>query len=305
MSARTATATASDSILDLRQWPWSTTLLRAAIAALAIRWLAPHVWPPASQALASELAWGASCTLIALRWLAGLPEGAGRARRARRAGRSWLSRLVVLLIPVELIGSMRLALVTAGACVAWLARRRPAPRPAGLRLEDRRKGFYDGLFALNVISLVVEFPLMMLVLSGIHSHPGLHGVLHAIEIAAIVAVLGDRWLVLAGGHVLTDSHLDLCAGARARARIPLDAIEAIDLAKDWNRTHRARRADTGTVSVLDKPNVVITLHPAPGLAWTHFQVERPLPRHLFVYLDHPDALAPAVASARARRAASA
>jgi len=72
----------------------------------------------------------------------------------------------------------------------------------------------------------------------------------------------------------------------------------------WRRTHGVHPAGTGTVSVLDRPNVVITLNPPPHATWSRWQVERPLPRHLFVYLDDPAALASAVANALAQAEAS-
>jgi hypothetical protein len=56
------------------------------------------------------------------------------------------------------------------------------------------------------------------------------------------------------------------------------------------------------VSVLDAPNIVITLHPGAQLTWSRFQAEHAMPRHLFLYLDDPSSLAPAVAEAKARGA---
>jgi hypothetical protein len=291
---------------DLAQWPWSTTLLRGIAAALALYWLMSR-WRSGS-ADAGNLAWTVLLVLVALRWLAGLPDGARRAHVARSKGRWWPSRLVLLLVPSEWIGVLRLLVVTAGGCLAWMFRRRPAPRPVGRRLEDRRKGFYDTLFAMNVISLMTEVPVLLLILSSVAGRPAVHLAAHALEVLAIVGILGDRWLVRAGGHVLTSTHLDLRAGARASACIPLQAIAAIEvLGKKtrpaaWCREHDVHRADTGTVSVLDAPNIVITLHPGAQLTWSRFQAEHAMPRHLFLYLDDPSSLAPAVAEAKARGA---
>jgi hypothetical protein len=210
------------------------------------------------------------------------------------------------LIPAELIGLLRLLAITAEGCLAWITRRPPPPRPEGHRLEDRRKGFYDGFFAMNVISFVVSIPVMLLFLPPIKSHPEVHIAMHMLEALLLMVILGDRWLVHAGGHVLTPTHLHLRAGARAAARIPLAAIETIELLDKktslaaWRRAHGARHADTGTMSVMDSPNVVITLQPGLQTTWSRFQVDRPLPRHLFLYLDNPAALAPAVATAQAQ-----
>jgi len=223
--------------------------------------------------------------------------------------RQWPVRLALLLVPAELPGLLRLALVTADGCLAWATRRVPPPRPEGLRLGDRRKGVYDGFFAMNVISFVVEIPLMALLMSSV-AKPWPHVVLHTLEAALVVFVLGDRWWVHAGGHVLTATHLDLCAGARALARVPLAAIASIEpLGKGvtrqaWCRAHGVHPADTGTVSVMDGPNLVLTLQGGVAGTWSRLQVQRPLPRHLFVYLDDPAALAPAVAAAQAAASGS-
>jgi hypothetical protein len=113
--------------------------------------------------------------------------------------------------------------------------------------------------------------------------------------------------VHAGGHVLTATHLDLCAGARAAVRLPLEAIESLELLgktrpEVWCREHGVHRVDTGTVSVLDRPNLGVTLRADADGTWSRWQVERALPRHLLVYLDDPAALAPAVAKLRESRA---
>jgi len=290
----------------LGRWPWSATLLRGALAMLALRWLAPHLLPAKAHAAAAQAGWALLGVLVALRWVAGLPEGA---RRARACGRAWPVRLALLLVPAELPGLLRLALVTADGCLAWATRRVPPPRPEGLRLGDRRKGVYDGFFAMNVISFVVEIPLMALLMSSV-AKPWPHVVLHTLEAALVVFVLGDRWWVHAGGHVLTATHLDLCAGARALARVPLAAIASIEpLGKGvtrqaWCRAHGVHPADTGTVSVMDGPNLVLTLQGGVAGTWSRLQVQRPLPRHLFIYLDDPAALAPAVAAAQAAASGS-
>ncbi len=182
----------------------------------------------------------------------------------------------------------------------------PPARPQGQRLEDRRKGFYDGMFAMNVVSFAPELLVSTLMLSTTHelwAHVAVHGA----EAAVIIGLLGDRWLVHAGGHVLTTTHLDLCAGARAAVRLPLEAIESLELLgktrpEVWCREHGVHRVDTGTVSVLDRPNVVVTLRADAVGTWSRWQVERALPRHLLVYLDDPAALAPAVAKLRESRA---
>jgi hypothetical protein len=265
---------------------------------LFVRIVASHVLPSNLEPLGA-FAWCVLGGMLVLRYCGALVDGAQRADRARAAGKSRIARLAVFMVPAEAIGMVRLLLITIDGCIAW-ATRRPFPkRPDGQRFDDRREGFYDAMFFLNAVPFVVELPLSILFLSGVHN-PWMHVGVHSAELLLLVLLLGDRWLVRAGGHVLTDTALDLCAGARAAARLPLDAIvgaERLDKKTsyaEWRRGHGARRAETGLVSILDGANVVITLRPDLQLRWRHLQVERPMPRHLFVYVDDPAVLVAAI-----------
>ena len=64
------------------------------------------------------------------------------------------------------------------------------------------------------------------------------------SIYTLVWLLGDRWRVRDGYHVLTATHLDLQVGARASACIPLGAIEAARPLRqpvlEWRRAHPYR-----------------------------------------------------------------
>jgi hypothetical protein len=295
---------ASPRAFDLSRWAWTSTIGRAGALALACWWLLPRLIRDLPPARAAQAAFGLFLTLVFARWAAGLPDAATRARAARDAGAGRFGVAAAFVVPVELVGLLRLARLMAIGTVSWLARKPPPPRPEGIALSDRRSGFYDALFSLNVVSFAVEVPLMLAFMHAVAIPFALQCSVHLAEIAAIALVLGDRWHVLAGGHVLTQTHLDLMAGARAAARIPLSAIESIEPINRrrglsaWRRTHGVHPTQAGIVSVLDTPSVALKLRHEQGATWSRFQSDRPLPRYLLVYVDEPSALADAVSRMR-------
>lgn len=283
-------------------WPtWPQTFALAIVAVLLLRLGITRLLPPTSVQAANDLALWVFPGLVALRWMAWLPEGWQRAARTRR---SPFVRIAILLIPGEFVGLCRWLVVTAWGCLSWILRRPPTPRPPGRPIEDRRKGVYDGFMVLSLISFVPEVPITLILLSSVHGHLLVHVLVHTAEVLAIVWLLGDRWLVHSGGHVLTRTHLDLRVGARAAARLPLEDIAHAELLdkktsyRAWCRGHGTSLRETGVISVFDDPNLVLSLRPGAALRWTRFQFERSLPRHLFLYVDDPAALIAALEEAK-------
>ena len=276
----------------LAPWPWSVTLLRGGLLAMLLQWVVERMAPAQARPALAVAVWAGLALLVSLRWAAALPDQLSRSREALAAGRSRTTALRLLLAPAELTGLLHLAGLTIAGCLAWLMRRSPPAGNAGVVIEDRRKGFYEALFLLNIVSMVVEIPVSLLVLSSL-PQPLLHVAVHATEVLLIVWMLGDRWQVRAGGHVLTPTHLQLRAGVRASANLPLHAIAAVEVLdkrtrlRTWAQAHGVGRWEAGTVSVLDKPNVAILIRPDASSTWTRLQVKRPLPRCLFVYVDDP------------------
>jgi hypothetical protein len=122
----------------------------------------------------------------------------------------------------------------------------------------------------------------------------IHALMLAGSLSTLAWVLGDRWHVGAGSHVLTDEGLQLRVGARARGSIPVDAIAACERIDEpvhaWLRRRGIARRDTVTVSPLDKPNTVLILKADSRVRLTHLGVERTGLLCVFLYLDRPQDL---------------
>ncbi|MGJ9418864.1 hypothetical protein ACHAC9_14010 [Massilia sp. CMS3.1] len=120
------------------------------------------------------------------------------------------------------------------------------------------------------------------------------------SVYTLVWLLGDRWLLRGGHHVLTSTHLDLQVGARASACIPRDAIEEAQPLRqpvlEWRRAHPYRDREAVNITPFDKPNLVLRLRAGALCTMTHHGVERSGVRYVFLYLDCPQQLLRALAA---------
>lgn len=292
-------------MLTLRAWPWLPTLQRSAVASIALGWLVGRATTSAHGAYSPG--WVVFGLLIAWRWIAGARAAFRTLQRGGGPRHPRLSLLFYVVVPAELVGVVRLLAMTLGAGVLWLLRRPVPQRLNGLLSEDRRKGFYNALFAMNVVGAITEIPLSILILPGLVPEEGVRIAVHCLEVLLNLAILGDRWLVDAGGHILTESHLLLRAGLRASAEVSISDVLEIDVVPKsmslatWSRSRGLDPRDAGVISVLDGPNVALRLVSGPWKTWTRLQAERARPSCLFLYVDDPATLVRTVTSARERQ----
>ncbi|THC44133.1 hypothetical protein [Massilia sp. Mn16-1_5] len=242
--------------------------------------------------------------LLIAKDLAQFPDVVVRLRRLRAEGARW-PRFMAACLPPALLGMARLDRALWSGFFRWL-RRQPNPaRPAGNALTYHQRGAYSTAVAFGLFSTLIELPLSAAILPLLIRDPDAVGTIHLVMAAAsiytLVWLLGDRWMVRDDYHVLTDTHLDLHIGARASARIPLDAIaDAQPLSQSlvqWRRANPCRPADMVSITPFDKPNLVLRLRPGVDCAITHHGVAREEVRYVFLYLDRPQQLTSALAGA--------
>lgn len=274
--------------LDLAGWAFAASCC-AGIATV----LAPAVYKPFLRGLGLAL----PLVLVAAKDLAHAPD----AWRRLRAARSWSARAISLL-PPELPGMLRVDRQLWLGCLRRL-RRQPAPAPAiaaqGVKLTYLERGAYGTAGAIAVVAMVVGLPMDTLFISLFVEDPQAQAVLHALRAAAaawtLAWLLGDRWHLGAGAHVLAEDALHLALGARSQCLLPLAAIahcERVDLpVRDWCRRRGVARSDTLAVTPFDKPNCVLVLDGSAQVEVRHYGVLRRLPRYVLLYLDRPELLA--------------
>lgn len=228
--------------------------------------------------------------------LSHLPDALARTRVVL-AARAW-RKLPAAWLPPELVGLIRLDRDLRHGCLSWL-RRRPQPHmPAGRTFSYLERGSYRTAFAIVLFSTFVELPLNAAILPLFMHDPAELHVIHLLMLAGSLStlawVLGDRWLVGGGQHVLTEEGLQVRIGARTHGTIPREAIASCERITepmpDWLRRHGIDRRRAVLASPLDKPNIVLIFASSSRVRLTHLGVEREGLSCVFLYLDHPHEL---------------
>lgn len=279
----------------LRRTPWIDVIRNAwliLLGGIALKAILPA---DIGNALRPLLLLAPLLVLIA-KDLSHLPDALQRTRDIQRT-RTW-RKLPAAWLPPELVGLLQLGAAQRRGCINWLLRRPPPALPAGEAFSYLKFGAYRTGVAIVLFSIFVELPLDALVLPLFVHDPTALRVIHALmlvgSLSTLAWILGDRWHIGAGSHVLTEEGLQLRVGARAHGSIHVDAIAACERIDEsvhlWLRRHGIARRDTVTVSPLDKPNTVLILKPDSRVRLTHLGVERTGLRHVFLYLDRPQDL---------------
>lgn len=217
---------------------------------------------------------------------------------ARLCAANGLRGRFAALLPPELLGMVGLDRLMRSGFLQWLRRRTPAPAPEGLHLTYLQRGAYGTAIGVVMVALFLELPInayiVHLMIDDAQARMAVHLVCGIGALSTFVWVLGDRWHVADGVHVLADDVLHLRVGVRTQGSISLSAIERVEAVTEaperWRRRHGIHRADTMLVTPIDKPNCVLVLRPEAGVSLLHWQVRRTAPRYVLLYLDRPELL---------------
>lgn len=285
----------------LRQTSW-TDVLQAAWLTLVGAILVKLVLPAFLANALRPLVLIAPLLVIAAKDLSHLPDAVQRLRSAF-AKRDW-ARMATACLPPELVGLARLDGQMRRGFLNWLRRRAQPALPAGQALSYLERGSYRTAIAIALFATLFELPLGALILPlFIHDADKLR-LIHALmlvgSLSTLAWVLGDRWLVGRGCHVLTANGLALRVGARTVGMIPFECIAACERMEgpvaDWCGKRGIARHTTLLASPLplDKPNAVLILKPDSPVRLTHMGVERDGLSCVFFYLDRPELLVQAL-----------
>lgn len=238
--------------------------------------------------------------------LAHLPDALARVRAAY-AARAW-GALFAAGWPPELVGMARLDRELRRACLAWLLRRPRPQTPAGRAFTYLERGSYRTVCAILLVSVLVELPLdaaiIPLLVRGDEERMTIHLLMLAGALSSLVYMLGDRWLVGDGRHLLTEQGLQLRIGARTRGIVPLGAIAACERLADtpdaWLRRRgiERSRALRASASPFDRPNAVLILEEHSQVRLRHLGVEREGLFCIFLYIDNPQDLVQTLSARR-------
>lgn len=231
--------------------------------------------------------------------IAHAPDAWRRLCSAHAARAPWHARVTALL-PPELVGMLRLDRLLWIGCFRRLRRQSAAcTLPDGVALTYLERGAYGTATAVVFVSLLLELPVHVLLLNLFVEDAGKLALLHVVGTVAVLYtlawVLGDRWHIGGGLHVMTNDSLHLRVGARVDGVLPLTAIarlETVDAPLSaWRRRHGVARRDMLLVTPFDQPNCVLVLEEDTRVDILHWQAKKRLPRYVFLYLDRPELLA--------------
>lgn len=285
--------------LRLRRTPWTTVIRNAWLALLSLAIVLAVLPAWLCHALKPWL-FAVPLAMFVAKDLAHVPDALARTR-AVLAARRWRS-LPVAWLPPELVGLIRTDRALRRGFLHWLLRRPQPAAPVGLAFGYLGQGAYRTGVAIALFCIFVEIPLDAAIVPLLVRDHGaahmLHGLMAVACLSSLVWVLGDRWLVGAGQHVLDDDGLCLRIGVRTAGWIPRAAIAACARLNEpvpaWCRRHGIAPIDTLTASPLDKPNTVLILKDDCPVRLTHWGVPREGLACVFLYVDRPDALAAAL-----------
>jgi len=286
-------------VVRLRRTPWTIVIRNAWLTFLSLAVVLPLLPAWLHHAL-KPLLFAAPLVLLAAKDLAHLPDALERTRAALAQGR-WRS-LPAAWLPPEVVGLARLDHALRRGFMQWLLRKPRPAAPGGEAFGYLERGAYRTGVAIALFSIFVEVPLDAAVVPLLVKDPVVRPLLHMLMFASclsgVVWVMGDRWLVGEGQHVLDEAGLHVRIGARTAGVIPRDAIAACERldepAAAWCRRHGIAPLAALVASPLDKPNTVLILKENRPVCLTHWGLQRDGLACVFLYVDRPDALAAAL-----------
>jgi hypothetical protein len=134
----------------------------------------------------------------------------------------------------------------------------------------------------------------------------LHALLLVVSLWSVAWAVALRSATRHVDHVLDSRTLTLAIGFKRLARIPLTAIDGVQVidhqarrsGDDWLDNHGLKPREVSVLASLDKPTLLITLKDdTPGAWCTCNGRHRPLRRQVAVYADEPAVMQHALAAA--------
>ena len=186
------------------------------------------------------------------------------------------------------------------ACAAYLARRpRPSSQLAGQHFKLLEKSQYGTMFAMFVLSLLVDLPVGMLFIGLIEDDPAKRQLIHVIilllTLYALLLILGDRYLLPLSRHAVDESHVRLRVTQRFAADIPLKNIVAVQRFNEspdkWARQKKYQQYEDYVIvsptKIFDVPNVLLELQVSDEITMACNCLVQPVPRFVLLYFDDP------------------
>lgn len=238
--------------------------------------------------------------LLVLRIALELSLSIQRLRQAKAA--SFVER-ATLFVPPWILAQGRWHSDLLTACVSYLLRRPLAlPELPGQTFSVLQKSQYATLFAMIIISILLDFPINLLIIGSLVQDPSKRQFIHCVLLLltgyTFLLILGDRYLLPLSTCVLDERHLHLRITQRFAADIALEDIYAVsrfdEVPGEWARKKKYRQYHDYVVvsptTIFDRPNLLIEIRPQTCGTMECKRQSLPLARYVLLYVDQPNDL---------------
>lgn len=278
----------------LRTLSWVRIVILSASVLFLGKILGKWVWP--DQVNLRYVAAGLGA-IVLLKLISDLPAGYGRAHKLLKNKGRWSDAFIAFL-PLEIGALIKLDRSLANGFYGWVRRVEiPPPKHTGDKISFWKESQYQTIFVIILIACLADIPITALIAGAVQHDAERRNLIHlfilAVTCYALVWILGDRWLVKASYHVLTDKYFHLSVGSRYSADIPLSRIFSAkvlsETPEEWRKKFGVDQRDISVVCPIsaDRPNLLLELSDGPEIPIEKFKLMTSAPRYLLVFVDQP------------------
>jgi hypothetical protein len=282
-------------LLPLLQRPsWTEYLSRIAGPTLLALVFTSLVRQPDLRQLLKQLVVASFIAAFAAKEIADFPVLWKKAHSDFQA-KGGLHRLLSAFIAPEALGLIQTLWCLMKGFLCWMLRQHPCSNDRrGTSIPYLKLSGYGAVLPFALLALLVDVPVSAVILPALGVEESLHMVIRIavllVGLATLAGVLGDRWHISTGNHILTDDSLLLKVGVRYEASVPRCAIDRAELVGRTEKISPLWSKREIIVSPFDKPNVRLLLSDRPCVNVTAWGCTFNEVRCIYLYVDDPKRL---------------
>jgi hypothetical protein len=259
-----------------------------------LEWISPGLFT-------SKQVFAFASLILIVKFFAEIPSIVERNKELRRSNAT-LSQHFSALLPTKLVSLCRLEIAQQRGFFCWLSGACPTKnQPSGEVFSYHNKSQYSTIFAMLILSCMVELPSCSLMLEvtidDFLVRRYIHWILSISVAYTMVWLFSDRHLIRSTFHIIGKDALHLKVGARFNAKIPWNACsnayaishtkELQDSRRKWLLKNGLHPGATITCTPFDQPNVALVLHENSQGHIEKYKLVRDNIQYVLIYVDEP------------------